>query len=41
MNVEEILMGRRTIVGCTEEVWKAKREEEKRQRAEEVANKIQ
>ena len=40
MNVEEILMARRSPEACAAEVWAKKREEEKRRKSEEVANRI-
>lgn len=39
-DVEDILLSRRSVSGCTEEVWRRRQEEEKKKKAEEVANKI-
>ena len=40
MNIEEILMNRRTVAGCTSEVWAARRAEEEKKKAELVADRI-
>lgn len=39
-DVEDILLSRRSVSGCTEEVWRRRQEEEKKKKAEEVANRI-
>lgn len=40
-SIEEILMNRRTVQGCTEEIWAAKKAAEEKRKAEVVANKIE